>query len=67
MKVSDLKQKEYLGDGVYCGYDGWQIWLWTDHGFGPDQRPIALEPAVLERLNAFDRRISEESEDVREG
>lgn len=45
-----LDAKDYLGDGVYIGHDGWQIWLRTKRENGWHE--IALEPSVLE---AFDR------------
>lgn len=42
----------YLGDGVYAEFDGYQIWVWTSNGIEASPR-IALEPAVIERLNEF--------------
>ena len=39
-----LRSESYLGDGVYASFDGYQIWLRVD------DREIALEPAVYDRL-----------------
>lgn len=51
----DLKAHEYLGDGVYAGYDGWHIWLMLgDHRSDP---LIALEPAVMKALNDYAARV----------
>ena len=36
-----MKLKRYLGDGVYAGFDGYQIWLWCDR-FGTEHE-IALD------------------------
>lgn len=46
----DLKFRRYLGDGVYAGFDGYQIVIWLEYGggYGPDA--IALEPPVLSEL-----------------
>lgn len=40
--------KEYLGDGVYASFDGWQIWLSTLRENG--EHRIALEPYVFHAL-----------------
>jgi len=52
----DLYEKDYLGDGVYCGFDGFQIWLWTSNGV-QNSEPIALEPHTLNNLNAYAARV----------
>jgi hypothetical protein len=42
MRSSVTKElKRYLGDGVYAGFDGFQIWLWCDR-FGTEHS-IALD------------------------
>ncbi len=46
------KDISYLGDGVYCGHDGYQIWLYTQTG-GYDDQAIALDPYVQERLRNY--------------
>ena len=50
----------YLGDSVYATFDGYNIWLFTDNGNGPNTPVdgIALEPAVLARLDAFRKKVA---------
>lgn len=43
--LDNLTRKSYLGDGVYVGWDGYQVWLYTLEGM-----QIALEPMVLATL-----------------
>jgi hypothetical protein len=52
--MTDMLEPEYLGDGVYAGHDGYQIWLAAN-----DQRNqvIALEPEVLVALIAYAERV----------
>lgn len=45
---------DYLGDGVYASFDGYQIWLTTQEG----QR-IALEPEVFGSLLRYEKRLHE--------
>lgn len=44
-----MTEPTYLGDVVYARFDGYHVWLWTDHGFGPECQ-IAIEPDVWDRL-----------------
>jgi hypothetical protein len=45
----------YLGDGVYASFDGYQIWL---HVGAHTASPVAaLEPAVLDALNAYAKQV----------
>lgn len=46
----------HLGDGVYANHDGYQIVLRVDHG-KYDKSIIALEPAVLKKLNEYADRL----------
>lgn len=55
-KPNDLRDREYLGDGVYAAHDDYHIWLWLGDG-GPENRAIALEPNVLNRLEKYRLRI----------
>jgi hypothetical protein len=41
--------KQYLGDAVYCGFDGYHIILTTEDGICT-QNKIFLEPKVLKCL-----------------
>lgn len=54
----------YLGDGVYASWDGYHLWLDT-RAQDPVNR-IALEPAVLEQLDNYRRRIQSETDRAKE-
>lgn len=58
-----LHDRDYLGDGVYVGHDGYHIVLWLESpgAFGPNA--IALEPAVLNALRAYENRVQGEEEE----
>jgi hypothetical protein len=51
MVVNNLKLKRYLGDGVYAGYDGYQVWIWADRD--GQRHAIALEPKTQVDLNRY--------------
>ncbi len=43
--------REYLGDGVYASFDGYQVWLHVgSHTASPC---VALEPPVIVALNRY--------------
>lgn len=46
---------EYLGDGVYASYDGYQICLHV--GAHTNEPVVALEPEVFERLVAYSKKL----------
>jgi len=46
-----LEKMEYLGDGVYCGHDGYQVWLTT--GSHENEPLVALEPSVMKKLVSY--------------
>lgn len=48
MDPFNFQYKEHLGDGVYVGFDGYQIWLYTLQG-----EFIALEPVVYRNLSMY--------------
>lgn len=50
--------KDYIGDGVYCLYDGFSIWLRANDFENPTDE-ICLEPEVLKALNRFSERCIE--------
>ncbi len=55
----------YLGDGVYCAYDGFSVWLRTaSHKDKEFTNEICLEPFVLRSLNAFYEVRKEEAQNV---
>jgi hypothetical protein len=45
-KHCSLKNKNYLGDGVYCGHDEFQLWLYLSNGI-TEHSFIAMEPEAL--------------------
>lgn len=45
-------EKIYLGDSVYCAFDGFHIVLTTENGLGPSNT-IYMEPGVIEALEFF--------------
>ena len=48
------KFAQYIGDGVYASYDGWNIVLTTgNHEPALADNIIALEPEVIESLNRY--------------
>ena len=47
---------EYIGDGVYAGYDGMGIWLHTGSHDVPDNR-VYLEDIVLFQLIEFAKKV----------
>lgn len=57
-QTDDLLDREYLGDGVNVGHDGWHVVLWLDSpgAFGPGA--IALEPGALARLDDYRTRLA---------
>lgn len=46
---------EYLGDGLYADFDGYQIWLHANHYPSPDA--VAIEPAVWLALVAYKEKM----------
>jgi len=49
------ENSDYIGDGVYAGFDGEGIWLYTGSHDYPDNR-VYLEPQVLDSLIRFAKR-----------
>lgn len=54
-----VPKKEYIGDSVYCEFDGYGIKLTTENGFGPSNT-IYLEPFIVDAFQDFVKRIREE-------
>ena len=48
--------KTYLGDSVYVSYDGYQIQLYLDNGFGP-KHEIYLDTNTLINLELFLKQV----------
>ncbi len=55
----------YLGDGVYAGHDGYQIWLHANSHDQPTDR-IALEPAVMAALIRYAKHLRDKRENIME-
>lgn len=52
--TSNIKDKKYLGDGLYAEYDGFGVWLCVPDGSGTGlKRMVYLEPEVYEALKRF--------------
>ena len=46
------KDKEYLGDGVYLGHDGYQLWITTENGYEVTNA-IAIEPNLIPQIQKY--------------
>lgn len=53
--------KDYLGDGVYADFDGFQITLTTENGIDVTNT-IVLEPEVMAALKNYEVRVIRRSE-----
>ena len=56
--TDQLEHKEYIGDGVYVGYDGYHIVLFLQDTGAYGLNAIALEPSVLGALNEYAEKLS---------
>ena len=56
MNKDKLTEQMYIGDGVYAGFDGFHVWLYTDDGLQITNQ-IALEPEVLLQFLKWTERI----------
>ena len=54
-----LNHKTYLGDSVYASFDGYNIILSLDNGFG-NYNHITLEPIIVEAFLRFKERVDNE-------
>lgn len=50
---------EYLGDGVYASFDGYQIWLAANHH---ENKVVALDPGVMKTLVEYINWINQYAE-----
>lgn len=62
--LSTLTERSYLGDGVYCGFDGFHVWVWTSDGVR-ESPAIAFDPDVIESFNAYVSRIRHAKDKVK--
>lgn len=49
---SEMKNKAYIGDGVYVEFDGYSVILTTENGIDTTNE-IVLEPEVLRKFNEY--------------
>jgi hypothetical protein len=58
MRREDIigNEPEYIGDGVYASFDGFNIWLQTERELGRIER-IAIEPETYHALQRYYTRI----------
>ena len=54
--MSNTQHQDYLGDGVYIEFDGYQILLKANNHLNPTDT-IALEPAVFKALVRYARKL----------
>lgn len=57
MRHSDLQNKEYLGDGVYVGHDGYHVIIYLEDEGVYGRNSIALEPSVLIALENYTKKV----------
>ena len=50
----DTMHQQYLGDGVYASFDGFQIWLAVNHH---SNKVVALEPDVFRNLIQYQHEL----------
>ena len=43
------EDRQYIGDGVYAWFDGYQVWIYTSNGV-EESKPIALDPLTMNSL-----------------
>lgn len=48
--------RDYLGDGVYADFDGFQIWLKANDYFNPTDK-IALDLHTFNALKRYEERL----------
>jgi hypothetical protein len=58
MDSHGCRDVEHVGDGVYAGFDGYQVWLVTDRGSFGGLSEVALEPGTYQRLRDYVLRLS---------
>lgn len=65
MSLSSMPSNaEYIGDGVYCWYDGYHLWLVTYDGYKVTNR-VALDNHVMYALGkVLERKLGENDEQV---
>ncbi len=52
MDSTKLTDKRYLGNGIYCGFDGYQIYLYLSDGIR-EYNFIALDSSIIIALENY--------------
>jgi len=60
--MEHLEHKDHLGDGVYVGFDGYQIILWLEDESCAGPNAIAMEEHTLQALDRYLVRIGRKME-----
>lgn len=53
--ITNRGLKDYLGDGAFAHYDGFNVWLTTEDGIS-ETNTVCLEPEVLRAFIAYVKR-----------
>jgi hypothetical protein len=53
-----MTDREYLGDGVFAEFDGYQIWVAANNGY-EDYARVALETQTMRALDSYRKRLNE--------
>jgi len=60
-----MEHEEYLGDGLYAAFDGYQIWLAAnDRIEGNPTDKVALEPGVAQAFINYLERLREKGVNI---
>lgn len=59
--MTEPMKKTYLGDGVYCEYDGFYWHLYTADGVTRSNQPIYLDDTTANNLEVFIEHCKKES------
>lgn len=57
-----IENETYLADGLYAGYDGYQIWLWADRENG--RHYVALDDTTVEAFEGYLKRLRGEGKPI---
>lgn len=52
-----MLEDEYLGDGFYASFDGWQIELYASNGISKTDA-VFLDPSVLHSFMSFAEKVN---------
>lgn len=64
MVLKAIKERVYLGDGLFAQHDGFHIWLMAERD--GVEHTVALEPEVLHAFDNYRMKINQLAEELRE-